>query len=56
MENEIFKDRLVHATCFSCGTHLTLMESVRGGTDELWLVTRCLQCGESPVKEVVRLK
>ena len=46
-------------TCSHCGSPITLMESIRYGNmgeqDELWLVERCLTCGEHPVTEVVRL-
>lgn len=56
MENEDFKDILLHQKCFACDKNLTLMGSVRGGTDELWLVKRCLSCGGYPVEEIFRLK
>ena len=47
-------DMKLDETCPTCKTSLTLMESI-STEQKLWIVKRCLQCGDYPVTEVVQL-
>jgi hypothetical protein len=46
------QDILIDEKCPECGHNLTLMESQRVPEGTLWLVKRCLNCGQFPVEEV----
>ena len=45
--------------CKKCSKPLTLMESCRGefsdNSNNSYLVIRCLNCGQHPIEEIVRL-
>jgi len=49
-------DILLLETCPKCGKHITLMESINTDNQELWLVKRCLSCGQYPVIEIVEIR
>ena len=49
-------DILLLETCPKCGKHITLMESINTDNQELWLVKRCLSCGQYPVVEIVEIR
>jgi len=56
------EDIKIWKLCEECAKPLTLMASCRGEEDEIpgklfndYLVIRCLNCGQHPVKEIVRL-
>jgi rRNA maturation protein Nop10 len=49
------KDILVLEVCSNCGSHLTLMSSIRVEDGTEWLVKRCLTCGCYPLEEVERV-
>lgn len=41
--------------CPKCGEHITLMESISMEDDGLYLVKRCLKCGNYPLDEVTKV-
>ena len=47
------EDILIMKRCSSCRKHLTLLESMN--TEGTFLVERCLNCGEHPVNEILKL-
>jgi rRNA maturation protein Nop10 len=49
------KDIKLEEKCEHCGNNITLMESVNNETQTLWLVKRCLSCGNYPVTEVIKV-
>ena len=50
------KDIKLQETCPTCGENITLMESINVDNNGLYLVKRCLKCGNYPVVEVIQVK
>ena len=46
------KDITLIEKCDTCGSNITLMESINTDTNRTMLVKRCLKCGNYPLVEI----
>ena len=58
LKKAVIFDMTIVERCLICNVNLTLMESCRNDGEtgqKLFLVKRCLNCGDHPVEEVIEL-